>query len=229
MRWLFMSLLFATLIGCSGEQTLTPDASNEEKTVLQEPTKEIVEDAGITDSTTQETIPEEETTEKVKDETIVEKAFPNISGGQVLQDENPAANIVEVNLRAHTRTLTFEGKVSDTFYTYNGIVPGPIIRARVGDKVIVHFKNDLPETTTVHWHGLRISDQMDGSPRIQKPIAPGGTFKYEFTVKEAGTFWYHPHVRSNEQLEEGLYGMLIVQEKENINFDMELTSLAVAQ
>lgn len=62
---------------------------------------------------------------------------------------------------------------------------------------------------------------MDGTPRVQKPVPAGGTFTYSFVVKEAGTFWYHPHVRSNEQVEKGLYGMLVVQEKENIVFGLE--------
>ncbi len=65
----------------------------------------------------------------------------------------------------------------------------------------------------MHWHGVRVPNGMDDVPHMtQPPIAPGGTFTYEFTPKDAGTFWFHPHVRSSEQVERGLYGRLIVED-----------------
>lgn len=96
-------------------------------------------------------------------------------------------------------------------WTYNGLLPGPRIEAHVGDTVRIHFKNSLPEETTIHWHGVRVPVEMDGVPTVQTPVAPGGSFMYEFVVPDAGTFWYHPHVRSDEQVERGLYGAIVVR------------------
>ena len=106
-------------------------------------------------------------------------------------------------------------------FTYNDQLPGPLLHARVSDRVIVHFKNELAQPTIVHWHGLRISDTMDGSPVLSKPIDPGGSFTYDFIVPDAGTFWYHTHSNQIEQLERGLYGAIVVHEKEAPIFSAE--------
>ncbi|MGE0333878.1 MAG: multicopper oxidase family protein [Gammaproteobacteria bacterium] len=109
-------------------------------------------------------------------------------------------------------------------WAYDGLVPGPEIRVRQGDQLRVIVENRLDEETTVHWHGLRVPNPMDGVPYLtQKPIAPGETFLYEFTVPDAGTFWYHPHQRSFEQVGRGLYGPLIVEEPETIAVDRDIT------
>jgi FtsP/CotA-like multicopper oxidase with cupredoxin domain len=98
-------------------------------------------------------------------------------------------------------------------WAYNGQVPGPTLRVRLGDTVRVRFENRLPQPTTIHWHGVRVPNGMDGVPNLTQPaVAPGQTFTYEFTPKDAGTFWFHPHVRSSEQVERGLYGVLIVED-----------------
>lgn len=100
-------------------------------------------------------------------------------------------------------------------WAYNGQVPGPTLRVRVGDTVRVRFKNRLPQESTIHWHGIRLPNAMDGVPYLtQPPVEPGGEFLYEFVVPDAGTFWFHPHVRSSEQVERGLYGVLIVEDAE---------------
>lgn len=135
-------------------------------------------------------------------------------GPSALVDENPAEDVVEVTLTAAVAPVSIDGAAPIMMYTYNGQTPGPRLEAKVGDRVIVHFKNELPQATTVHWHGLRIPDAMDGSPRIQSPVLPGQTFTYDFVVPEAGSFWYHPHVRANEQVEKGLYGPIIVRERD---------------
>ena len=110
-------------------------------------------------------------------------------------------------------------------WAYNGKVPGPEIRARQGDRLRVDVTNGLAEETTVHWHGLRVPVSMDGVPHLtQKPIkADGGTFSYEFDVPDAGTYWYHPHQRSFEQVGRGLYGALIVEEREPSRVDRDVT------
>ena len=109
-------------------------------------------------------------------------------------------------------------------WSYNGTVPGPEIRVRQGERLRVAVENRLAEETTVHWHGLRVPNAMDGVPHLtQKPIAPGETFVYAFDVPDAGTYWYHPHQRSFEQVGRGLYGPLIVEEREPIRVDRDVT------
>lgn len=87
----------------------------------------------------------------------------------------------------------------------------------------MHFKNELPEPTTIHWHGLRIPADMDGSPRIQSPVQPGGEFTYSFVAPDPGSFWYHPHVRANEQVEKGLYAPIVIHDAQGQDpvFDLE--------
>jgi FtsP/CotA-like multicopper oxidase with cupredoxin domain len=92
----------------------------------------------------------------------------------------------------------------------------------VGDKLVVHFENHLPEPTTIHWHGVRLPATMDGSLAMQAPVEPGGSFEYEFTLKDAGLFWFHPHVRSDVQVEKGLYGTLLVHGADEPETDDEV-------
>ncbi len=107
-------------------------------------------------------------------------------------------------------------------WSFGGTVPGPAIRVRRGDMLSVAVKNDLPQETTVHWHGIRLPNAMDGVPHLtQKPIGPGETFTYEFTPPDAGTYWYHPHARSFEQVPRGLHGALIVEETDPPKVDRD--------
>jgi FtsP/CotA-like multicopper oxidase with cupredoxin domain len=109
-------------------------------------------------------------------------------------------------------------------WSYNGSLPGPEIRVRQGDRIRVLARNGLNEGTTVHWHGIRTLNAMDGVPFLtQDPIPVGGEFLYEFDALDAGTFWYHPHQRSSEQVGRGLYGPLIVEEANPIRVDRDLT------
>ena len=109
-------------------------------------------------------------------------------------------------------------------WSYNGSLPGPEIRVRQGDRIRVLARNGLNEGTTVHWHGIRTPNAMDGVPFLtQDPIPVGGEFLYEFDALDAGTFWYHPHQRSSEQVGRGLYGPLIVEEANPIRVDRDLT------
>lgn len=109
-------------------------------------------------------------------------------------------------------------------WTYDGRVPGPLLRARQGDSLRVVLVNALPQATTVHWHGIRLPNAMDGVPHLtQKPVAPGGEFLYAFVLPDAGTYWYHPHERSHEQVARGLYGALIVGEAQPPEVDCDET------
>jgi FtsP/CotA-like multicopper oxidase with cupredoxin domain len=109
-------------------------------------------------------------------------------------------------------------------WSYNGAIPGPEIRVRQGERLRIAVENQLDEETTVHWHGLRVPNGMDGVPHLtQRPIAPGETFTYEFDVPDAGTYWYHPHQRSFEQVGRGLYGPLIVEDRVPLRVDRDVT------
>jgi FtsP/CotA-like multicopper oxidase with cupredoxin domain len=98
-------------------------------------------------------------------------------------------------------------------WAYNGTVPGPALRVRRGTKLKVTLDNQVTDATSLHWHGIRLPNAMDGVPDLtQKPVKRGESFVYEFECKDSGTFWYHPHWKSYEQVERGLYGALIVEE-----------------
>jgi FtsP/CotA-like multicopper oxidase with cupredoxin domain len=117
------------------------------------------------------------------------------------------------------------GKYPNTpVWAYNGVVPGPEIRVRQGDRLRIFVENRLSEETTVHWHGVRVPNRMDGVPHLtQAPIGPGETYIYEFEASDAGTYWYHPHHRSFEQVGRGLAGPLIVEERNRIAVDRDVT------
>lgn len=127
------------------------------------------------------------------------------------RDIRPTGKVVEVRLEAApTRWELAPGVVTEAL-AYNGTVPGPTIRATEGDTLRVTLVNRLRQDTSIHWHGLHISNAMDGvPPHTQPPVRPGASFVYEFTVSHAGTFMYHPHLHSVEQIDRGLYGALIV-------------------
>ncbi len=129
---------------------------------------------------------------------------------------------VVFDLVADESTISlFEG-VETQVWSYNGQVPGPEIRVKLGQRVTVNFINNLPQPTTIHWHGVRVPNEMDGVPDItQDPIQPGDSFTYSFVPKDAGTFWFHPHVRGAEQVEKGLYGTLIVEDPSEPQFDSD--------
>lgn len=128
-------------------------------------------------------------------------------------DINPDPRIVEVNLEARVGQVEYAPGRRVEAWTYNGGIPGPLIRVRVGDRLIVHFANKLPKPTTVHWHGVRLSIEMDGVPDVSQPaIKTGESFTYDYIVPDAGLYWYHPHVMSAEQVGFGLYGALLVED-----------------
>jgi len=108
-------------------------------------------------------------------------------------------------------------------WCYSGQSPGPEIRVRQGDRVRIVVENRLPEDTTVHWHGLRVPNAMDGAPDVtQSSIQPGESFFYEFPVPDAGTYWYHPHAHSAEQVGRGLAGAFIVEERNPLPVDRDM-------
>ena len=119
--------------------------------------------------------------------------------------------VVDVDLVTTESTVELvDGNPTDV-WAYNGQVPGPALRIALGDTLRVTVRNELPASTTIHWHGIRVPNDMDGVPGVNQPrIEPGEVFVYEFTPPDAGTYWYHSHTDGSEQLERGLYGSLVV-------------------
>ncbi len=113
-----------------------------------------------------------------------------------------------------------------TAWAYNGQIPGPEIWVDEGDRIRVEFTNELPQPTTIHWHGVDVPNEMDGVPGVtQDPIQPVETFTYEFEAKPSGTFWYHPHFDEGRQLDMGLSGALVVRGAEEPDYDREYVQL----
>ena len=105
-------------------------------------------------------------------------------------------------------------------WTYDGVVPGPVIRVRVGDRVELVVHNQLPEPTVVHLHGLVDANDMDGVPGVtQAPIASQGQFTYRFTAVRPGTYIYHTHFNDLDQLDRGLYGAVIIDDRKPLKVD----------
>jgi FtsP/CotA-like multicopper oxidase with cupredoxin domain len=101
-------------------------------------------------------------------------------------------------------------------FAYNRQIPGPRLRVTQGDRVRIVVRSELPETTTVHWHGLILENKMDGPAFItQEPIPSGGSYTYEFTAEQAGTFFYHSHDHPDRQQGLGLYGALIIDPRDS--------------
>lgn len=138
----------------------------------------------------------------------------------VLTDTNPDPNIVEVELVAVAATHEYlPGKPADVWAFRDGAragstatIPGPLLEAKLGATVIVHFRNELPEETTIHWHGLRVPNAADGTPAAQMAVPPGGTYDYELTLIDGGFYWYHPHMHGDVQIEAGLYAPIVVHD-----------------
>jgi zinc transporter ZupT len=116
-----------------------------------------------------------------------------------------------IHLIAEVKPWTVAPGVTVQAWTYNGTVPGPTIHVKQGDHVRIILTNNLPEATTVHWHGLEVPAAMDGVPGMsQAPVMPGETFVYEFTATDPGTYIYHTHFDDFAQLDRGLYGAFVV-------------------
>ncbi|MFH8976223.1 multicopper oxidase family protein [Streptomyces sp. NPDC017890] len=106
-------------------------------------------------------------------------------------------------------------------WTYEGLLPGREVRVTAGDTLALTLANQLPEATTVHWHGIALRNDMDGVPGVtQSPVEPGETFDYRFTAPHPGTYWFHPHM--GVQNDRGMYAPLIVDDpREPLRYDHE--------
>ena len=125
----------------------------------------------------------------------------------------PAAGVRHRLVLREGSAQLVRGAPATRIWGYDGQVPGPLLTAPQGSILVVEAENRLAVPTSVHWHGLRLPNAMDGVAGLtQPPILPGETFTYRFVLPDAGTFWYHPHYDSGSQLGRGLYGPLIVTE-----------------
>lgn len=135
----------------------------------------------------------------------------------------PARDLVA---RTGERLLLEPGRPTTRIWGYDGRVPGPELRVRQGRELAINLINQLPQPTTIHWHGVRIDNAMDGVAGLTQAAAkPGERFTYRFTPPDAGTYWYHPHNRTWEQLARGLQGALVVEEERPPDVDRDVTVL----
>ncbi|NNH65530.1 multicopper oxidase family protein [Rhizobium laguerreae] len=161
---------------------------------------------------------------------ISRRGFLQAGGGLLLTAGLPsslvrAADLNEYRIVAAPARARLAGpnRPETAVWAYDGTVPGPLVRLRQGEPARLLVENRLDQETTVHWHGIRLPNAMDGVPGLtQPPIKSGESFVYEFTPPDAGTFWYHPHANSLEQLGRGLAGAVIVEEREPVAVDRDL-------
>ena len=146
----------------------------------------------------------------------VERPASATSGGSPYEapeviDTNPDPDIIETTIVAQGATVDLGNGVLASMLTFNGQVPGPLFRLKVGDTVIVHFENQAGHPTGIHWHGIELANASDGTPLTQDQVPPGEKFLYKFIVPRPGLYWYHPHHHSStNQVWKGLYGAIVV-------------------
>jgi FtsP/CotA-like multicopper oxidase with cupredoxin domain len=121
----------------------------------------------------------------------------------------------EFTITAKEGTLKINEDKSLPVWIFNGSVPGSEIRVKEGERLTINLKNELPDPVTIHWHGLPVSNNMDGIPGVtMNAVQPGKTFTYKFTADVPGTYWYHSHQDGVNQVDKGLYGAFIVEPKD---------------
>ena len=172
------------------------------------------EGAEIQASPTVDTLPDFAALDASVEESML--AFPAETeglGNQPLEPTVLADGTLEFEITASIEQWEVEpGKVVDA-WTYNGQVPGPAVRVDVGDKVRVILRNELPDSTDVHWHGVRTPNSMDGvAPFTQDLIAPGETFIYEFVAERPAVGMYHAHHHGQRQVPNGMFGVFTIGE-----------------
>ena len=158
---------------------------------------------------------EERTAEEMRDiDAAVTAQFPAETtgrGNQLLEPEVQADGTLQWELTASVIEWETEPGTIVEAYAYNGMVPGPQLRAEVGDRIRIILHNELPVPTTIHSHGLFVPPNMDGVPVISQPaVMPGESFTYEYTLRNAGSHMYHSHFMAEEQVPMGLLGAFVV-------------------
>ncbi|NRB16798.1 MAG: multicopper oxidase family protein [Rhodobacteraceae bacterium] len=137
-----------------------------------------------------------------------------------------AATPLDLIAQSVSAQILPDGSPKSAMWGYDGTTPGPELRLPQGGVLDVRFLNQIDQGSAVHWHGLRADNAMDGVPGLtQDVVQPGDAFAYRFRAPDAGTFWYHSHNRSWEQVAKGLYGPLIVEESNPPDVDHDITVL----
>jgi FtsP/CotA-like multicopper oxidase with cupredoxin domain len=142
-------------------------------------------------------------------ETFLISSLQSILKPTKMKQEN---KIVAYNLTASEFNWEIKPGKNITAWGFNKQIPGPVLKVKKGDTLVVTVQNDLPESTMIHWHGIRLPATMDGTGEVQQPILPGESFEYRFIVPDAGTFWYHSHQNETVQMEKGMYGGIVVED-----------------
>jgi len=162
----------------------------------------------------------------MKTKLIVLFLFALTTGVFAQEIQETDGNTNNLPVREHIITLR-EAKVNKAgkevmAMTVNGTIPGPTLEFTEGEYAVIYVKNEMSVETSVHWHGLLLPNFYDGVPYLNTPpIEPGHTQKYEFPIKQSGTYWYHSHTMLQEQ--SGVYGSIVIQPKEKVlEYDKEL-------
>ncbi|MGE3876326.1 MAG: multicopper oxidase family protein [Parvibaculaceae bacterium] len=138
----------------------------------------------------------------------------------------PVLHDIVLEAKAHKLKLLGSDGPESLLWTY-GDALCPILRMRRGDRLRATLKNSLGEHTSIHWHGVRVPNDMDGVQYVtQRPVEPGESFTYDFTLPDTGTFFFHPHCNETGQVGHGLAGVLIVEGDESAPFDDETVIIA---
>lgn len=149
----------------------------------------------------------------------VDPAGPEVQAAEAAR--KATGPVSEVKLTATATPLDLGGGLTVRSWAYGDELPGREVRVTAGGTLAVTLANNLPEATSLHWHGIALRNDMDGVPGLtQRDVAPGASFTYRFAVAHPGTYWFHPH--SGLQLDRGLYAPLIVEDpKEPLSYDKE--------
>ncbi|WP_394138719.1 multicopper oxidase family protein [Cytobacillus oceanisediminis] len=156
-----------------------------------------------------------------------EEKQENSVGEQMVKEVQTASTRTltgnEFNIVAKEGNHQLNKETSVNALTFNGSVPGSQIRVKQGEKVKINLKNELSEPVSIHWHGIKVPNDMDGIPGVtQNAVQPGESFTYEFTPEDPGTYMYHTHQNAVEQMDKGLYGSFVVEPKEKA-YDRDYT------
>lgn len=155
---------------------------------------------------------------------VTRRSFVSISAAALALPRVSLATPRVLRAAPVTAQILPEGDGTTDLWGFNGSSPGPELRIKQGQEIDLNFENGIEQGSAVHWHGIRIANAMDGVPYMTQPmVEPGQSFAYRFKTPDAGTYWYHSHNRSWEQVARGLYGALIVEEETPPAVDHDIT------
>ncbi|MEW4369595.1 multicopper oxidase family protein [Paenibacillus kandeliae] len=216
--WLGMILCVCMLVLLSACSSASSDSAADQHTQHQQPSPAASSTASQTDTTSGHRMSHGDMSSMAAPE-----GSSSTTPDQVTTDPQ-IVNGKEVTLTAQASNLEVEKGKYVPVWTFNNSVPGPQIQVTEGDTVTVHLKNKLDVPVTIHFHGVVLPNAMDGVPGVtQDAVQPGKTFTYTFQALHAGTYWYHSHQDSLNQIGRGLYGTFVVHPKKTQTDDLDRT------